>query len=132
MIQSEWDSPAQNYIYFVFAGRWNWEELGAAALGAREMAFSSKRPVCYIIHFLDEIGRRHVPVNILAYAMNVKINMPPNVMRIIIVNASSVSMGIMSVVFRLAPDLREFYTFASTLEEAQRMALVGGQATDIK
>jgi hypothetical protein len=67
-----------------------------------------------------------VPVNILAYATSVKIHMPANVLKVIIVNASSVSLGIMSVVFRLAPELREFYVFASTLEEAECMAAVSG------
>ena len=132
MIQSEWDSPAQNYIHFVFAGRWSWEELEVAAVGARQMAVSVKSPLCYVIRFLDEIGRRHVPVNILAAATSVKADIPTNVLRVIIVNASSVSLGIMSVVFRLAPELRQFYIFAPTLEEAAQMAVMGGQATDIK
>lgn len=131
MIQSEWDSPAQNYIYFVFAGRWNWEELSLAAKEAGKMATSVRRPVCYIVHFVDEIGRRHVPMNVLTYITASKNYLPPNVSRIILVNASSVPIGIMSVVFRLSPDLKDFYAFAPTLEEAERIAVVGSQTSDM-
>jgi hypothetical protein len=131
MIQSEWDSPAQNYVYFILAGRWNWDELAAASVVASKMAYSVKRPLCYVVHFVDEIGRRHVPPNVLSYATSSKAAIPPNVVKTIFVNASSVTFGIMSVVFRLEPELREFYVFAPNLEEAARMAVVGHQSNDM-
>jgi hypothetical protein len=125
MIQSEWDSPEHNYIYFIFAGRWNWDELGIALDDADQMACSVKRPICYVLHLFDEVARRHVPPHILANAAKGKSRMPPNVIKAIIVNASSVTFGIMSVVFRLSPDLSTFYVFAPTMEDAERIADLG-------
>jgi hypothetical protein len=127
MIQSEWDSPEQNYIYFIFAGRWNWDELGLALVEADQMAASVKRPLCYVLHLFDEVARRHVPPHILANTARVKSRMPPNVVKVIIVNASSVTFGIMSVVFRLSPDLSTFYGFAPTMEDAERIAALKSQ-----
>ena len=131
MIQSEWDSLAQNYIYFVFAGRWNWNEFREASADAHKMAHSVKHSVCYVVHFIDEIGRRHVPPNVLTYVTGSKTYFPPNVVKTVIVNGSSVTFGIMSVVFRLAPDLREFYIFAPTLEDAERITAVRDQASNM-
>lgn len=127
MIQSEWNSLEQNYIYFIFAGRWNWDELGVAMADADQMAASVKGSLCYVFHLFDEVACRHVPPHVLANATRGKSRVPPNVVKIIIVNASSITIGIMSVVFRLSPDLSTFYVFATTMEDAQQIATLTGQ-----
>jgi len=101
--------------------------MGVAMADADQMVASVKRPLCYVFHLFDEVARRHVPPHILANATRGKSRVPPNVVKIIIVNASSVTFGIMSVVFRLSPDLSTFYVFASTMEDAQRIASLKDQ-----
>lgn len=123
MIQSEWDGAQQRYIYIIFAGRWNWAELAVALENAHQLVADIDRPVYYVVHMFDQIARSHVPPNVFSYASTYPIDQADKMAKIIIVNASSVAFGIMSIVFRLYPDLKQYYVFAATLEEAERMIM---------
>lgn len=120
MIQAEWDSPEQRYIYMTFAGRWTWEELDQAIGHARHEAAGIERPFCLVVHMLDEISRSHVPRNVFSYA-SMSHRVSPHTVKTIVVNGNSISVGIMSIVYRLYPQLRNYYVFASSMEEATRI-----------
>jgi hypothetical protein len=123
MIQAEWDSPGQRYIYMTFAGRWTWDELDQAIAEAQQKAAGIERPFYIVAHLTEEIARSHVPRNIFAYA-SMSHRISPHTSKTIIVNSNSIGAGIMSIVFRLYPQLRNYYVFASSMEEAERLISV--------
>jgi len=120
MIQAEWDSSDQRYIYMTFAGRWTWDEVDQAVAHARQQAAGIERPFCLVIHVLDDLARTYVPRNVFSYA-SMSHRVSPHVTKAIIVNANSISVGIMSIVFRLYPHLKKYYIFVSSMEEAERL-----------
>jgi hypothetical protein len=120
MIQAEWDSPARRYIYMTLAGRWTWEELDQVITHARQQAAGIDRPFCLVVHVTDEIARSHVPRNVFSYA-SLSHRISQHNTKTIVVNSNSIGIGIMSIVFRLYPRLRNYYIFVDTMEEAERL-----------
>jgi hypothetical protein len=121
MIQVDWDSPTQRFIHFTFAGRWTWPELEAGLTQARHLIEATNRPIYYVIHLTDSEARMHVPASVFWYATASRSHLPSNVAKTIVVNANSIAFGIMSIVFRLHPELQRYYVFTATLEEAERL-----------
>ncbi len=97
---------------------WTWEEFDAAWRQFYEMGSSAQHPVICAVdaHLMGLLPRNALRVIHDRYSV-----LPPNISKMVVVNAPTMLRVIVDVMSLIRPDIFKCYHFVPTFDEAQRL-----------
>ncbi len=118
-IESAWvDEGCHSWLYIRFHQGWTWEEFYSIHVEVQPYLIALERALDVIV---DARGTHTVPPGFLSRLPGIVSTLPPNIGRIVVVDASAVMRGLFTVFAGVYPTLAEHFLFVDSLEAAQAL-----------